>query len=248
MVDSAVSLMIGEPLVDVPRDGSIGSADHEIKFAVPASAADPLRAWVASVCRPDAAHPPARVWTVYFDTPGLALLSEKINSDYFKTKVRVRWYGAVDGRQSPVFAEVKQRVGNRRDKTRVTLGVTAAELARWPLHEARWPALLATLRAAVPTLPARLMPVLCLTYMRHRFLDPAVAARVTVDSEIRATAVNAAMVTGHVPAALDQVVFEYKGHLFDLPAHLRPIVRFGARRQAFSKYLACYQAATGLVL
>src|SRR5688572_17791269 len=108
MVDSAVSLMIGEPLVDVPRDGSIESADHEIKFAVPASVADPLRMWLASVCRPDAAHPPASVWTVYFDTPGLALLSEKIASDYLKTKVRVRWYGAVGHRQSPVFAEVKQ--------------------------------------------------------------------------------------------------------------------------------------------
>ncbi len=248
MVDSAVSSMIGAPLVYGPRDRNMGSADHEIKFAVPASAGRHLRLWVASVCRPDAAHPPRPVWTVYFDTPGLALLSEKIGSDYLKTKVRVRWYGAVDDRESPVFAEVKQRVGNRRDKTRVTLEVTPADLAGSPLHDARWPAMLATLRTVVPTLPARLAPVLCLTYMRHRFLDPAVPARLTLDSDIRATALNAGMAHGHMPAALDHVVFEYKGRLFDVPPHLGPIVRFGARRQAFSKYLACYQAATGLVL
>ena len=240
--------MTGVPLVEFPRDRSIGSADHEIKFAVPASAADPLRAWVSSVCRPDAAHPPARVWTVYFDTPGLTLLFEKINSDYFKTKVRVRWYGAIDVRDSLVFAEVKQRVGTRRDKTRVTLEMTSSDVAGLPLHDARWPALLARLRAAVSTLPARLAPVLCLTYNRYRFLDPAAPARVSIDSDIRVTGVNTAMIHGHVPVMLDHVVFEYKSRLFDLPPHLRPIVRFDARRQAFSKYLAGYQAVSALML
>ena len=73
-------------------------------------------------------------------------------------------------------------------------------------------------------------------------------ARVTIDSDIQATGVNVAMVPGHAPVALDNVVFEYKGRAFDLPAHLAPIVRFGARRTAFSKYLACYQAVTRLTL
>ena len=71
------------------------------------------------------------------------MLSEKIDSDYLKTKVRVRWYGPGDSRASTVFAEVKHRIGNRRDKVRVMLDVTAAELARWPLWDSRWPALLA---------------------------------------------------------------------------------------------------------
>ena len=56
------------------------------------------------------------------------------------------------------------------------------------------------------------------------------------------------MVPGHAPVALDNVVFEYKSRSFDLPPHLGPIVRFGARRTAFSKYLACYQAVTRLML
>lgn len=248
VVDFPVSLMIETPSVERPPDPVHGSADHEIKFAVPSSAAGPLRAWVGAVCRADSVHPPDRVTTVYFDTPDLAFLTEKIDSDYLKTKVRVRWYGAVAGRLSTAFAEVKQRVGNTRDKVRVPLEVPAADLARWPLHDPRWPSLLGGLREAEPRLPARLVPVLSLTYTRYRFVDVASGARVTIDSDIQAAGVNLALVPGHAPVGLDALVFEYKSRAFDLPAHLAPLVRFGARRQAFSKYLACYQAVTRLTL
>ncbi len=97
--------MIEMPLAERPRDPIRGPADYEIKFAVPASAAGSLRTWIGSVCRPDAAHPPARVTTVYFDTPSLAFLAEKIDSDYLKTKVRVRWYGPSDSRASRSLAK-----------------------------------------------------------------------------------------------------------------------------------------------
>jgi len=43
-------------------------------------------------------------------------------------------------------------------------------------------------------------------------------------------------------------VLEAKGAGADLPPALRPVVRFGARRGAMSKYLACYLAVTGTVL
>jgi hypothetical protein len=56
------------------------------------------------------------------------------------------------------------------------------------------------------------------------------------------------MVRGHAPVALTNAVFEYKSRSFELPSHLAPIVRFGGRRTAFSKYLACYQAVTRLTL
>ena len=91
-------------------------------------------------------------------------------------------------------------------------------------------------------------PVLSLTYTRHRFVDVASGARVTIDSDIQAAAVNLALVPGHAPVGLDALVFEYKSRAFDLPRHLHALVRFGARRQAFSKYLACYQAVTRLTL
>ena len=237
-----------EPLIAPQRDPGLGATDRELKFVVAPSAANALRAWAASLWRRDTAHPPARVWTVYFDTPGLALLAEKIDSDYLKTKVRVRWYGPAEGGNSPVFAEVKQRVGSRRAKTRVALETKASGLACVPLHDARWAATLTGLVAAVPTLPARLTPVLCVTYTRHRFVDARTGARVAIDGDIRVTGVNISRLTGRVPVGIDHVVFECKGGLSDLPPHLRPLAAFGARRQAFSKYLACYQAVTRVAL
>lgn len=239
--------MHGTPIVQ-SHGGPPGPADHEIKFVVPPSSAQALRAWTASVCRRDTAFPLARVATVYFDTPGLTLLAEKIDSDYLKTKVRVRWYGAADGATSRLFAEAKQRIGSRRVKTREALETPAATFAEVPLCDARWTGLLARLIAAVPTLPARLSPVLSLTYTRHRFVDVRTGARVSIDEDIRVVGVNAARLTGRVPVGLDPVVFEHKGRSVDLPSHLRPLMRFGARRHACSKYLLCYQAVTGLSL
>ena len=80
--------------------------------------------------------------------------------------------------------------------------------------------------------------------MRHRYVDVVSDARITIDSDIQAAAVNIAMVSGYAPVAIDALVFEYKSRSFDLPTHLHGLIRFGARRQAFSKYLACYQAVT----
>jgi hypothetical protein len=71
--------------------------EHEIKYLVPASHAAALVAWTSSVCLRDGKYPPATVHTVYYDTPRLVLLGEKIGSDFLKTKVRVRWYAGRDG-------------------------------------------------------------------------------------------------------------------------------------------------------
>jgi hypothetical protein len=233
-----------------PSGRTVASLEHEIKCLVPVSRSVSLRGWLAAVCLPERAHPPALVCTTYYDTPGRAFLGEKIDSDYLKTKVRVRWYATLDGRPdaSAVFAEVKYRVGNRREKVRVRLDVDPLDLAGQPLQGPRWSTPIDPLRAFAPHLPARLEPVLSLRYARYRYLDPASAARLTVDDEITVTAFNETRTTGHVPARLPVAIFEYKGRRDDLPPHLAPAVRFGARRGSCSKYLACYQLATGLVL
>jgi hypothetical protein len=68
-----------------------------------------------------------------------------------------------------------------------------------------------------------------------------------LDSGIAATAAHP-RIGGQVPALLNLAVLEAKGASADLPPALRPVVRFGARRGAMSKYLACYLAVTGTVL
>jgi VTC domain-containing protein len=235
----------------VPPSGrSAASLERELKFLVPEFRSGSLRLWLDAVCTPERAYPPALVCTTYFDTPGLSLLGEKIDSDYLKTKVRIRWYASLDGDASgsPVFTEVKYRIGGRRDKIRVALDVEAVRLAATPLHAPIWRSLVDRLRTKAPIVPARLDPILSLRYARYRYLDRVSGGRVTVDQGIAVTALNESRITGRVPARLPVAVLEYKGALDDLPRHLAPAIRFGARRGSCSKYLACYQHATGLVL
>ena len=99
--------MTPAPTIAVAQDpASFGSLEHELKYIVPATVTGALLAWVPGVCLRDAVHPPAAVHTVYYDTPGLALLGEKIASDYLKAKARVRWYADLRGAPGPaVYAK-----------------------------------------------------------------------------------------------------------------------------------------------
>lgn len=239
--------MVGVSQIAPPRDRSIASLTREIKYVLPAAAASPLADWLGAVCRPERARPPAWVVSVYFDTPGLSFLDEKVNSDYYKTKVRVRWYRAAGhpgplGAEDEAFVELKQRIGSRRDKRRVRLGLSGDAIARWSLDDPRWSDLLAPLGALAP-LPARLMPVLRIEYLRSRFVDAASSARLAVDRRIAVTAAAHRLRARPLPVPLADAVFEWKGPSADLPARLAPVTRFGARRGSFSKYLACVHAA-----
>ena len=74
------------------------AAERELKFTLPAARAHLARRWLERCCRRDPEFPAAVVWTIYYDTPALLSLGEKINSDYLKRKIRVRWYSDLDGR------------------------------------------------------------------------------------------------------------------------------------------------------
>jgi hypothetical protein len=218
----------------------------ELKYLLPGSRVPFVLGWLESVVHRERAYPPALVVTTYYDTPDLALLDEKINSDHLKTKVRVRWYAPLDGGppSGPVFVECKDREGATREKRRVIAHASPAQLAERPLSAPEWAGLLTDLRAAVRGLPPDLAPVLRLAYARHRYVDGR-GARISLDAGIVVQAVNPARL--HAPArpdALPYAVFEYKWHGPDVPAHVAPVTRLGARRSAFSKYLACYQHVT----
>ena len=99
--------------------------------------------------------------TVYYDTPRLALLGEKIGSDFLKTKVRVRWYAGRDGRPGDaLFAEAKFRVGSQRRKVRHRLPYTPLKPPAGRSTIRRGSQWLEPLRADAPHLPGPLAPVL----------------------------------------------------------------------------------------
>jgi hypothetical protein len=203
-----------------------------LKYLVPVGRMPFVERWLAAICRPDAQHRGSLVWTVYYDTQERRSLREKLNSDYLKTKIRVRWYAS----GADAFLELKRRVGDRRDKARITLPGAAPALAERPLDDAVWQDLLQRFGAGGVLIEGLWRPVLSLVYRRLRFVDRTSGARVSCDSAIRAAAV--ARRIAFQPAPLPVGVIEVKGRSDELPTSLAPIVRFGGRAASFSKYAA----------
>lgn len=211
---------------------------HETKFVLPAARAPLVRALLSRLCRPDGEHPESAVVSLYFDTPALGSYREKRASEYLKTKWRVRWYRVGGATVEPAFVERKDRVGTRRRKRRAASPVTAAALERAPLLGMRTEDLLAPLLDAGELVPAALRPCLRLEYRRRRFEDRCDGARLSLDSEIRATAADPRRGLLRDPRPLPVAVLEVKGVAARLPRLLQPLTMVGARRASFSKYAA----------
>lgn len=210
---------------------------HESKFVLPASLAEPARLLLRGAAQPERPHAASLVESIYFDDGDLRSLGEKLASDYFKTKTRLRWY---DG-GGDVYLECKQRVGTRRRKRRVRVDLDAATLSRNGLAAlgaaplARWSAALGV------ALPADLAPTLHLRYRRERFVA-AGGERLCLDAAIEALAAAPALAVRRGPVRLASAVFEVKGSRRGLPPQLAALETLGARRASFSKYGACLQA------
>jgi hypothetical protein len=212
---------------------------------MPAARADIARRLLERYCRRDPAYPAAVVWTMYYDTPGLLSLGEKINSDYLKQKIRVRWYSDLRGRPAgPSFVEAKLRVGNRRMKVRASLPYSADELASWDLEDPRLLQLPLSLKEHGIDLRDPWRPILLIRYRRDRFIEPLSRSRVSLDADIAAAAVNTRYMSAVDCSPLGSAVVEVKGSADELPLALRGLLHLGAQKCSFSKYLAVYSHMT----
>ena len=223
---------------------TLDDSEYELKFAVDARQVSAVRDWMRALCQPDGRYPTGAVNSIYFDTPVLQHLREKVNSDYLKTKVRVRWYDVPGGGSSASFLEAKFRIGPRRRKFRMALPCDSATLSSMPLDAAFLAAIPAALRALGVPVSSLLRPVLVIRYRRDRFVEPLSAVRVSLDTDIVVPAVNPSFIPVVNPLPLSIAVLEVKGQRSALPRKLRHIIDFGARKISFSKYLACYDHAT----
>ena len=220
------------------------TGDRELKFALPNGRVDLARRWLDAVCRRDPQFPGAIVWTIYYDTPGLTALGEKINSDYLKRKIRVRWYSAIAGAPSgPAFVEAKFRVGTRRTKARIQVPYSAEDLASWSLQDPRLQSFPLLLREKGIRIRDLWQPVMLIRYRRDRFIGPVGRARVSLDAEISAAAVNPRFLSAADYSVLGSGILEVKGVDEVLPLALRPLLQLGARKRSFSKFLAVYRHA-----
>ena len=190
---------------------------------------------------PDHRFATGRIHSVYLDTPGLRAWSEKDNGDNLKRKVRVRWYGQPThaDAETPVFLELKRRIGAARRKVRVESRAPAALLRDAPLSDPRWPALFAANAEALgePVGPDW-EPVCRIEYDRLRYDDPEGGSRVSIDWNIVCFP-NEARFPWATPVSLDALVCEFKNRGGDPPRWAEALHRAGLRLRSFSKYGEC---------
>lgn len=199
---------------------------------------------ISAHCLPDPHFAAATVHSIYYDTLDLQFLGEKIDSTYFKAKVRLRWYGDWDFKpdNGPAFLEAKIKEGGLQRKVRIQVSRSGRELALLSLGDpelATLPALLATRGVGIC---ASARPVFVISYRRMRFIDPMTGVRIALDQDIHASR-HALSCPGTAGSPmLSYAVIETKGNLASLPPYLAPLMTMGLRPESFSKYLHCYQS------
>ncbi len=196
---------------------------------------------------PDMEYEANHVNSVYFDTPGLQSWREKANGDNLKRKVRARWYGrpADLGPETPVFLELKRRIGSARRKVRVVAVAPLDLLRNAPLDDPAWPELFASRAEELgePVGPDW-TPVCRIEYDRLRYDDPESESRVSVDWNIAAYP-NTTLFPWAAPVALDALVCEFKNRDGTPPRWSEALFRAGLRLRSFSKYGECMLRITG---
>jgi hypothetical protein len=238
-------MLTPEAMRDVAALPARTAGERELKFTLPAGRVHLARQRLDSLCRRDPEFPSAIVWTIYYDTPALVSLGEKLNSDYLKRKIRVRWYSDLEGRVAgPAFVEAKLREGTRRSKARVRLPYPAEEIAGWDLQDSRLLGIPLLLREHGVLGQEGWQPLMLIRYRRDRFIDPLTASRVSLDADISASAVNPRFVSAADLSPLATAVLEVKGGGDELPALLRPLLALGMHKRSFSKFLVLYAHMT----
>jgi VTC domain len=238
-----------EATQDVAARPAPGAGERELKFTLPSGRAHLARRRLESLCRRDPEFPSAIVWTVYYDTPALASLGEKLNSDYLKRKIRVRWYSDLAGRVTgPAFVEAKMRLGTHRSKVRARVPYPADEIARWDLQDPRLLGLPLLLREHGILGQGSWQPMMLIRYRRDRFIEPLTQSRVSLDTDIVASAVNPRFQSVTDRSPLATAVLEVKGRCDELPPALRPLLSLGMHKRSFSKFLVVYAHMTRSLL
>jgi len=207
----------------------------------------PLAAWFDARCSRDPGFAEGHVRTLYLDTPGLRFFTEKLEGDYLKTKIRLRWYAPEAGAPAsgPVWLEVKRREGVRRSKTRVMFAEDAGSLDRGDPVGIDVGRVIALVRQQGLDSPAWLRPSLLLVYSRSRWIDRATGTRVALDRHIQPSWIAGGVQGPPHAFDLGVSVAEFKGPDARIPASLRGVTRFGAQRSSFSKYYMCYLRLSG---
>ncbi len=218
---------------------------YELKFSFETSDAKTLLGWLCCRCQKDPQYYKNIVSSIYYDTPNWHSLEEKVNSDYLKNKIRLRWYSDIDSNDilDNAFIELKSRAGAQRTKIRYKIDLSAHVVSKASLQS--------EILRDVPNqllndilLPTQLTAVYIVQYHRYRFIEPVTQARVCLDTHINIPKVNSNIIAMTNPRPLPIGVIEVKGQQAKLPAVLHQLTALGCEKSSFSKYLHCYEHLT----
>jgi len=112
------------------------SLETEIKYVVSAYRTKMALRMLERACIPDPKFPFGVVSSIYYDSQNWDYLREKRDSDYLKTKVRLRWYEQIQVTKEGAdtsFAEIKYRIGSKRLKIRMPTEFPGRYLSDTPL-------------------------------------------------------------------------------------------------------------------
>lgn len=224
--------------------------ESEVKYAVPASRTAMAIRILEGLCDPDPSFPVGKVSSIYFDSRNWTYLGEKRNSDYLKTKVRIRWYGHPDSEfagRGRSFAEVKSRTGSKRSKVRIQTKYSGEALEGMDLHDRVLLQIPGALIAAGAPIRHTLLPTMVVCYYRRRYIERSTRSRIALDYSITSPKVNKYMLANTFPCKLEYSILEVKGTDVEFPTGLRSLLKLGFRREAFSKYYECYRHLTRTV-
>ncbi|MFC1664779.1 VTC domain-containing protein [Pseudomonadota bacterium] len=218
--------------------------EYELKFTGPGYLVPMVRKYLTSICNMDPIYPKALVSSIYYDSIDFRFLAEKLNSDFLKTKYRVRWYSDADTHEPSdvAFLEAKFRIGTSRVKRRVEIATSETKLFQQSaLTKSEFPDIAPLLSSAGIHAPNQIFPVFIVNYNRLRLLEPRSGSRISIDTDINVPKLNTCFIPKTPTTALNTAVIEIKGKLDRIPEILYPIVDMGFRKTSFSKYSACFE-------
>ena len=177
------------------------------------------------------------IFNIYFDTPSMSLLQDKLNGDLHKQKIRVRWYGDTPDLLIPNTAklECKKRINAGGIKKAVPITMPAKNIHSL-LKSGSWSKILQqSLSKTLAWPPHLLWPMVLTRYRRRRFIDQATGTRLSFDDQICSLALSSTLINrGLGPTQLDDAVIEVKNNTGEMPRLLQ--LTDHLRITSFSKY------------
>jgi hypothetical protein len=230
-------------IMEVAGRGLSETRTHETKFVFNNSSVKKILKWLNSRCFSDTVFPASIVSSIYYDTPSKRYLGEKINSDFFKKKIRLRWYSDLKTGKSEAksYFETKYKIGNKREKIRYETDFTGDFLSKVNLNDLALKNIPRLCLSDDSAISDPVFPIFDIIYKRVRFVEPILGLRLCVDYDIGVSRVNWQILPGIPPFWLRTAVFELKGTSQDMPQILHQLTAMGCRKQSFSKYMVCYK-------